>query len=107
MHRGRTRAPNSYKTKTGMTNLIGVDDAVEVGVGHAVAGQLEAGLDLRLLGVGAVDRVQLVERRLCCGAVIIKRCGTAAGGEKTTLKRLGFFHAKHPRQCNTPLKQIT
>lgn len=49
------------------TNLIGVDDAVEVGVGHAVAGQLEVGLHVRLLRVGAVDGVQLVERRLWGG----------------------------------------
>lgn len=46
------------------TNLIGVDDAVEVRVGHAVTGQLEVALHIRLLRVGAVDRVQLVERRL-------------------------------------------
>lgn len=46
------------------TYLIRVDDAVEVRVGHAVTGQLEVGLYVGLLGVGAVDRVQLVESRL-------------------------------------------
>lgn len=46
------------------TYLIRVDDAVEVRVGHAVTGQLEVGLHVRLVGVGAVDGVQLVERRL-------------------------------------------
>lgn len=54
----------SHRCTEQTTHLIGVDDAVEVGVGHAVAGQLEVALHVGLLGVSAVDGVQLVERRL-------------------------------------------
>ena len=54
----------AIRSSTASTNLIRVDDAVEVGVGHAVTGQLEVALHVRLFRVCAVDRVQLVERRL-------------------------------------------